>query len=525
MNSKYSLPFSAKQHLRVLKAHVRFLLRSADKLLQLSSGLPSAVKRRLVTFTAPAQAFRMMHEDSSCSFTESSAIRRAKDENCYFSDFSFDQVVVGSGPGGATAALVGEKAGLRQLVIEKGGKADRLASPHSPSQMLSDFDHGGLDFIASWPPIAFSQGSVLGGGSEVNSGLFHFAPKEVVSYWSEATGLQSEALNHAGEEVARLLRVERQSEKNLGIYSSSPLKEIGSALGWQGGVIPRWREYKSERDYRHFGLSDLILGKLSNAHILEQHRVIRLQPLPNSELVKLHIKGNFCRHEVLSPRVVLAAGTVGTPDLLWRSGLAKSRDFKFGFHAMVRVLAQFERAVNDLHDIDPHQYWTRDYRLKIGAAVGTQALLKATFASQGLAPVDNLEKVASFYVSLPARGKLLLRPFLSQLIPIFLPDSKFKQELMAAYSLLKRLVSNVGGRVLSDGKRPSVSTVHVFGSLPIGTSSIVDNRGRLVGHSGKIRIRDASILPSAPMVNPQGPMMQLVLALEQTKYFEENEKQ
>ena len=73
---------------------------------------------------------------------------------------------------------------------------------------------------------------------------------------------------------------------------------------------------------------------------------------------------------------------------------------------------------------------------------------------------------------------------------------------------------NVGAtNVLGKITTPSISTVHIFGSLPLGSNKLLDNNGFLNNSMHRIRVCDASLLPSAPKVNPQGPISVLSLLL------------
>jgi hypothetical protein len=53
-----------------------------------------------------------------------------------------------------------------------------------------------------------------------------------------------------------------------------------------------------------------------------------------------------------------------------------------------------------------------------------------------------------------------------------------------------------------------VTTVNLFGSMPIGRSTLINDKGRLIRES-RIRISDGSLMPQAPWGNPQGAIMVL----------------
>jgi len=427
-------------------------------------------------------------------------------------DQVWDLCVVGSGPGGAVVAATGVKRGQSVLIIEAGGPVNESVEHHSVAQMMADFENGGQEIAVGPSPVPFAQGRTWGGGSEINSGLYHHLPNSVATRWRKAAGLSAEQLNVAVLEVEAGMPVHKQPAYSLGCYADSPIEGIRSALGWKGGVIPRWREYKA-KGFTHFGMSSTFLATAieGGAARVTRHRVTSIMVVAGG--VAVRFSGPSCAHELVSKSVSLSAGTVGTPEILWRSKLARPREFSFAFHAMIREVAEYERIVNDLVDIDPHQAWSVDNQFKVGAAVSTPELLAATMAQKGLPYPTHPEHCAAIYISFASDGKNGLFQVGKHLYPYFVPSRAMKSLAEDAGRVLRDGISESSGRALGEPKN-GYSTVHVFGSLPLGTSNVVDDNGVVRGTNGRVFVRDASIIPSHPLVNPQGPLMHLVTALE-----------
>jgi hypothetical protein len=454
-----------------------------------------------------------MHEGS----VNTASLAGSKD--CDFQGYSdfLDLIVVGSGPGAGIVALKNQQIGKSVLVIEKGTELDHSVPHHSPEQMKYFFESGGQELIFSVPPIPFAQGSVLGGGSEINSGLYHRLPSKILENWLQKTGISSELWHKAELEVERDLYVASQSFESLGIYSDSPIARMQENLNWEGGLIPRWRTYRGH-SFTHHGMVSTYIerAKEHGAVISSNHFVDRIRLIDGG--VEVVVKCATGIHKVRARQVCLAGGTIGSPTLLWRSRLARPSDFRFSFHAMVREIARFGRDVSDLNDIDPFQAWSASNEYKIGAAVSTPRLLAATLASKGL-PLPKLEamsKLGVYYISLKSRGKNGLFAFGSRLVPYFWPDKIMKESLLDAQRILRGAIESTGGEALGNSG-PSVSTVHIFGSLPIGETTVVDNQGMVKGTGGRVFVRDGSLLPSHPSVNPQGPLMHLIYSLEEER--------
>ena len=421
---------------------------------------------------------------------------------------SFDEIVVGSGPGGAVAALVATLSGRRVLVIEE-GRAPSNCSSHSVNQLLLDFRFAGQQVILGAPVVPFAEGAVLGGGSEVNSGLYHRVPPHVLEHWLSATGATIEEWQSAVDDVEQRLPINIQPNSSLGVYANSPIPRIAEVLEWQSSVIPRWRTYDG-KNYRHHGMLDTYLksAEEAGAVIIGDARVARIEMERSGSSVKVITQDATFRSE----NVVVAGGTLGTPDILARSGLFPLRRSSFGFHLMSKVAVRFPFAINDFTDIDPHQAWRSGGSAKLGVSASTPEILQSTFAGLGVETRRVDEQCGVYYVSIPASGRGGLVRAGGSVQPWFRMDERTRREIEAKTVDLEAAVEAVGGEVLARSRRV-YSTVHIFGSLPIGTTAAVDEHGVVRGTKGRIRVSDASLLPLAPAVNPQGPLMHLATLL------------
>ncbi len=419
-------------------------------------------------------------------------------------------VVIGSGPGGAIAVRDASESDLDFLVIEKGMQVNKKIPSHSVEQMARHFHAGGQELVLSWPLVTFAQGESWGGGSSINSGLYHGIPNRVANEWANVLGISVNDLNSFQPKVASYLNVEKQGSNDLGLYKDSPIIKMKENLGWSGGVIPRWRKYHDSESYSHYGVAETLLENVPRDRIVLGHEVKSLKVM--NDKVRLKVVGKNCSHYLFAYNVCISAGVVATPRILIRSKLAKPKDFYFQFHAMVKEIGRFPTAVNNLVDIDPHQIWSDDLTMKIGAAVGTPELLTAIMESKGIAAQSDFSNLCSLYVSVPSHGRNGLINIGGNVLPYSLPNKIMKKSLKNAQEVLRKSITDAGGELLGDDSL-SVSTVHVFGSIPIGRSRLIDNRGYLNGTGNRIYIRDASLLPTHPLVNPQGPLMQMLEAL------------
>jgi len=426
---------------------------------------------------------------------------------------SFDEIIVGSGVGGSIAAMEAMVKGRRTLIVEMGSEIDPQIPHQSLGQLATHFLHGGQEIAFGNRLITYAQGSALGGGSEINSGLYHKLPKKIRHTWLKKLNINSKEWNKSEKYIEELLRIEQQKQVSLGCYRNSPFIFIAKANGWDHMLVPRWRHYANKK-FVHFGMTRAVLEgeQQKGLHILKNHRVLKFAV--NKENIVVTIKFNGGTKVLNSKYLTLAGGTTETPRLLVRSGFAKPKDLFFNFHAMTRLVAVFGRKVNDLKDIDPHQTWNRDRSVKFGAAVGTIEFLEATLSNFKVSEKISHENALVAYASTEPKGVGRFIKVGSILLPYFKFTKASLREISLNTKLLKSSLQEAGAiKIFGSDSLPNISSVHIFGSLPLGKTKLLDKNGFLKHTRNKVRVCDGSLLPSAPLVNPQGPLAVLSLVL------------
>ena len=160
-----------------------------------------------------------------------------------------EALVIGSGPGGAvTAALLAEH-GVDVLLAEEGPQVGPGAcEPFSAEEMATKYRNGGLTATLGFPPVNYVEARCVGGGSEVNSGLYHRPPAELVDEWAkrwDIDGLEPGALDVHAKEMEAALSV--STVPGGAPPASSVLGEGADALGWRAMEVPRWYRYTDDR--------------------------------------------------------------------------------------------------------------------------------------------------------------------------------------------------------------------------------------------------------------------------------------
>jgi len=160
--------------------------------------------------------------------------------------------IVGSGPGGAITACLLAEAGRDVLLIEEGlFHSLESGAPFSLEEMVHKYRNGGQTVALGKNKIAYVEGRCVGGGSEINSGLYHRTPPEILESWRDR--FQVEALT--GQDlVPHFLACEQ--ELSVSLLPDAPpaaslkLQAGAARLGWNCLEVPRWFRYRGPNNDR-----------------------------------------------------------------------------------------------------------------------------------------------------------------------------------------------------------------------------------------------------------------------------------
>jgi choline dehydrogenase-like flavoprotein len=248
-----------------------------------------------------------------------------------------DLVVVGSGPGGATAARAAAEAGLRVVVLESGGLVTPSDATQREEEMLPRLFRLAGTMTTRDRAVRIHQGMGVGGSSLHNLNLIKRVPEALRARWSEARGLAHlpparwaelyDALE-AELEVKAVPRADWNPHNRL-------LEAACQALGWRGGGLSHNRSgcigsgfcalgcaYDAKNNALKVMVPPLIEAGgqiLVHAHALRIVHDGRRVTGVDAMALDPHSREPVGRLDVRAPRVCVAASATGTPALLERS--------------------------------------------------------------------------------------------------------------------------------------------------------------------------------------------------------------
>jgi len=454
-------------------------------------------------------------------------------------------LVIGSGPGGSVTAWTLAAKGKDVLLVEEGPNLP-LGScpPFSIEELRQKYRSGGMNPALGKPTIPFVEARCAGGGSEINSGMYHRIPIEVLGVWRkkfQAQHLEMEHLLPHFEACESALCVQLNPGKPPG--AATKMRTGADAMGWKSKEIPRWFKYEKEpldsKDHsgRRQSMTETLIPRAMafGCRFMTSVRAEQLRPKNKHWELKAERAG--VPISIFADAVFLCCGALQSPALLRRSGIRKNIGNSLALHPTIKVVAFFPDEINaGCADVAPQQVTEFAPRVCMGCSISTLPYISLAMSSHRKAKPDacrDWRRAAIYYAMImgPNTGTVRNVPFAKDPLVRYSLGKNHFELLGTSLRDLCRLLFAAGATELYPGiagcsplktegdlrhippilppDSTDLMTIHLFSSCVMGEARdicAVDSFGKVHGHQN-LFVNDASLLCTAPGVNPQGSIM------------------
>jgi hypothetical protein len=448
----------------------------------------------------------------------------------------FRNIVIGSGPSGSVTALELKKKNKEVLLIEKGYEYTIPKSKHSGDEFLKKWENSGLASSIGNINLQYSSGSCFGGGSEINSGLFHkldqnFFKKIYDNNQDVAKLAEINQFIKLTDNYNTEINYNTELTKLKNLYHSSSQK-----LKWKLENLKRFYSNKNG-NYEKKSMTNSLLKdyvKLGG-DILLGYELVKIKKYSKKKC-KLFLKNKNFYKIITCENLFLCCGAPYSLKLLHKNNLInKNHNNNFHFHPMIKVIGKFKDKVNSINGIEIINSQITEFYPKhiIGNAASNLQFLKISTYKDQNAYEDvskNFDYMSIFHCTFSlGTSKFLYFPFLKDPLIKYkfskteIQDFKegiknlinfvFKCDAEYVYLLGNKIkkINDVNSFKLDKIKEKdlNLSSVHLLGGLKMGKNSDcpLEIGGKLKNDNFNIFINDSSLICEKILKNPQNAIM------------------
>lgn len=464
-----------------------------------------------------------------------------------------DVIIVGSGPGGGAAARQLAMAGLSVLLLEEGPPRSRFR-PSFTHTARYHMQEGGTLVVQGSVPFPVAAGRGVGGSSLVNSAICFRTPPEVLTRWAEDLDdprFDPAQLAPVFDELEARIQVVPVTEDIAGENNLIVARGVAK-LGLGGGLMRRNTPGCVGCGICNFGCpsggkasidKNLVADALMHGARIQADCKVSQILREGGRVVG--VRGTLHDPDTMVPKgpfeargraVLLSAGAIGTPRLLWTDGLARKLGpvgDRLYLHPGSGILGRcdfpvqmWRGATQGAYVLDPKQPHVLPHTFNVppevlvvqSGRVGLEAkaLLAEAHHLSGLGAMISDHGRGSVRASSNGRASLRYE-FTDGDVEILKAGLVLSAEVELAGGAREVSVTAFGagwhrtaGALADEVAAMPLSAMHLYSAHPMSTcpmgldpeTSVVDPRGKAHGVEG-LWIADASVFPSSLGVNPQ----------------------
>lgn len=442
-----------------------------------------------------------------------------------------ENIIIGSGPSGSITGYKLSKAGYDTLIIEKGNHYTIPKFKHPFSEFQKKWKYTGISGAIGKYDFQYASGECVGGGSEINSGLYHKLDETFMKNLKNSN--KNDLLELNNFEWKHLL-------SNEGIRQNTPEEENLKNYFLNGAK----KENLEIENLDIFFKNDQ-KNSMSKT-ILEEAKSYGCKLLDNTEVIKfrknkdweINLVSGKKKRIIFSKRLFLCCGAPYTLNLLKKSNFVdKKFNQDFHFHPMLKVLAKFPKKVNSINNINVVNTQISQYypNYLFGNAASNFEFLKifAFGNNQVISDIDkNFENMSIFHVTYSlGTADFIKIPFINEnLIKYKFSNDDLKIIKTGLENLIKFIFScgaeyvyiqdkniskiekNSNYQSIINKYKYNFSSVHLLGGLKFGNSkdAILNSFGQYKNKKFQdLYVNDSSLLTEKLLKNPQGAIMSI----------------
>lgn len=445
----------------------------------------------------------------------------------------YDFIVIGSGPSGAITAHSLKKKGYDVLILEAGKFFEISKSKHPGYEFIKKWSNGGIQTTIFSSMVNYSSGNCFGGGSEINSGLYHFPDEKFIKKMrdkNELDNFDTKIFNKLNKSIMKICN----------ITSNDLSQKISSCKNFILGC--KKNDYKIElipRLYK-FENNKLIKNSMTNTFLkeyLDMNGDVSLNTKVDSfskDKKKWTLKTN--KGEFSCNKLFLCCGALKTQELIKNSNNdTKIKLGNFKFHIMTKMIPKFPNSIQD-QDNDVHSYQLTNFYPKYisGESTCAKRFIFASLFNDKEAFEDaklNWQNMSIYHNTFSVgKGNVIKIPFFNNFINSYKISKKNINLFKEASANLAKILFDGGAEyiyllnkkiikinkknylsIINDIKNVNefkLSAVHLLGGISFGknTKFPLDQYGKVKNFEG-LYINDSSLINENLLQNPQGTIM------------------
>ncbi len=453
-----------------------------------------------------------------------------KSYKCLDKDY-YENIVIGSGPGGSITGYKLSKAGFDTLIIEKGNYYSLPKYKHPFSEFQKKWKYVGISGAIGKYDFQYASGECVGGGSEINSGLYHeldenFLKNLKFNNKNDLLALKKfEWENLLSKEKNKLNTLEEENLKN---YFLSGAKK-------QNLKIENLDIFFKNNKKNSMSETILQEAKKEGCKLLTNTEVINFE---KKNKWKISLNTNGKKRIINSKRLFLCCGAPYSLNLMKKSKcIDKNFNQDFHFHPMLKIIAKFPKRVNSINNINvintQISHFYPDY-LFGNAASNLEFLKIFAFGNKTVISdiENNFEYMSMFHVTYSlGKSNFLKIPYINENLIKYDFNNNDLRIVKDGLQNLINFIFNCGAeyiyiqdkgvsKVIKSNNYDDIinnykfnfSSVHLLGGLKFGESedAILNSYGK---HKSKkfdnLFVNDSSLLTEKLLKNPQGAVMSI----------------